>query len=1269
MQTSLGDPDREAAVSGALLDADYVTRDDGRAWVRLWLADIQGRNGDGVPGGGPDGLPDGGAEGPAPRVVLDPSFEPYFYAVPTDGSDPDAVAKALGKLSADDGRARVVRAEVVRRKQVGRERPVVRVVVHHPGNVPPLREKARTVDGVADVVEADVPFAYRYIIDRGLRPMDGVTARGHVEPEGQGGSRGRGPAGGLLVSDAVEAEAWEGFPELRVMAFDLEVYNPEGMPKEKRDPIVICSVAKSYGPRAERDLQLVAEDVPGEEGPEAKDDAKLVEAFVDLVRRDDPDVIVTYNGDAFDWPYLLARAEVHGVDLAVGREGSTPDTIQAGQWNIVRVRGRANVDLYRVVARDIDDVKVKTLEKVADHLGVMDEADRAHVPKDEIARYWDDPDDEGLRDVLMEYAAADATSTLAMADRLLPLQMELARHVRQSLEDVSKMGRGRQVEWYLRAEAHQVGEMVPNKGAVSQGRYEGGFVLEPKQGVFEDVVCLDFSAMYPSIMMAYNISPDTLLSDGEGADVDVWVAPEVDHRFRKAPDGFFKRIIARLVQDRKEIKAKLADLPPDDPAYTLLDIRQRTLKILTNSFYGYMGWPAARWYRQECAEATSAWGRHLIKQVMEKARERDLEVYYGDSVTEERFVTVRDPEGRIRVRNVGELFGELSDGGMSRGGSKEYVDGGGWQALSMDPGTGRSRWSPIRRIMRHRSDKRIFRVHQKFGQTRVTEDHSLMVRTDAGIREARPAEVARGSMVRVEDVPPGTAVEVVDLLEELGDYTTSWEAWGRTRTARVYEVGDRLAFGWADRADPITVPRRIQVGSPEFAALIRLLGAYVAEGSASTPETTDTRMGATIATEDTEWLDGLQTDYERLFDGARGSVIPSNPGTRFLETSDGTVLEYDDRTYKLQMMNKLAAVFFRQLCGQGSDGKRLPSFVFNVPRHHQEMLLTHMVRGDGSRAFDDRYTETYKRTNFAYTTTSLELACGLSLLLNQLGWTYSIQYRPAKGAYTFKTCSRLNARVETKIDGEAYDGAVYDLDVEGTGTFVDSCGHVLLHNTDSLFVDLTPKVEDLMAEVNEELPLELEVDAEYEVIFFTSSKKRYAGLTKDGQVVVKGLEVRRGDWCNLAKRVQQDVIDIILRERDKAKAVEHVRGVIETLKAGEVDVEDVTVWKTLTMLPESYKSKQAHAEAVRRAMEDPARDYEPVVGAKVGYVILDRGHGLLSENSELIEFYDPAEDTLDYDYYVQKQVLPSAMRVLENFGVTENELLGRPKQKDLGDWF
>lgn len=85
----------------------------------------------------------------------------------------------------------------------------------------------------------------------------------------------------------------------------------------------------------------------------------------------------------------------------------------------------------------------------------------------------------------------------------------------------------------------------------------------------------------------------------------------------------------------------MATINKSSPEYTIFDIHQSAVKILTNAFYGYTGWHAAKWYRKECAEATTAWGRSIIQDAIERAETHGLEVIYGD--TDSLFVKLKNP--------------------------------------------------------------------------------------------------------------------------------------------------------------------------------------------------------------------------------------------------------------------------------------------------------------------------------------------------------------------------------------------------------------------------------------------------------------------------------------------------------------------------------------------------------------------------------------------------------------------------------------------------
>jgi DNA polymerase I len=168
-------------------------------------------------------------------------------------------------------------------------------------------------------------------------------------------------------------------------------------------------------------------------------------------------------------------------------------------------------------------------------------------------------------------------------------------------------------------------------------------------------------------------------------------------------------------------------------------------------------------------------------------------------------------------------------------------------------------------------------------------------------------------------------------------------------------------------------------------------------------------------------------------------------------------------------------------------------------------------------------------------------------------------------------------------------------------------------DTDSIFVKYDEeKVNKLSRLVEERLGLEVKPDKFYSRILFTEAKKRYAGLTKDGWLDTVGLEVVRGDWAGIARKVQRKVLDIVLRERKPEKAIQYVRKSIEDLKAGKISYSDLVIWKTLTKKIDEYKVRAPHIEAAKILQ---GAGLELTIGDKVGYVIV-KGAGKLLERAK-----------------------------------------------------
>jgi DNA polymerase I len=530
-------------------------------------------------------------------VVVDRSFRPYFY-VDCPSCDAYLVKTSLSRV------APVEAVEVVERKFLGRPRRFLRVVAKVPEDVRKLREAAREIPGVLGVYEADIRYYMRYLIDKGVVPCSWNVAE--VEEAGRLGHLPQ-----YVVKEWKGVEA--GFPPaLRVLAFDIEVYNERGSPDPARDPVIMLAVKTNDG--HEETFEAVG-----------KDDKEVLRRFVEFVKTYDPDVVVGYNSNKFDWPYLAERAKVVGVPLKVDRLGGTPQQSVYGHWSLV---GRANVDLYQIV-EEFPEIKVKTLDRVAEYFGVMKREERVLIPGHEIYKYWNDPN---RRPLLRQYVLDDVRSTLGLADKLLPFLIQLSAVSGLPLDQVAAASVGNRVEWMLLRYAYRLGEVAPNREEREYEPYKGAIVLEPKPGLYDDILVLDFSAMYPSVMMKYNLSPDTYLEPGEPDPPEgVIVAPEVGHRFRKSPVGFVPQVLRELVALRKAVREEMKKYKPDTPEYRILDERQKALKVMANAMYGYLGWVGARWYKREVAESVTAFARSILRDVIEYAKKIGITVVYGDT--------------------------------------------------------------------------------------------------------------------------------------------------------------------------------------------------------------------------------------------------------------------------------------------------------------------------------------------------------------------------------------------------------------------------------------------------------------------------------------------------------------------------------------------------------------------------------------------------------------------------------------------------------------
>jgi len=1168
--------------------------------------------------------------------IVEARYEPYFYLIPDNMREAE---KELLKHFGD----KIRKIEIVEKE----DKKILKIVTRSPGDVIEIRHYAKEL---GDSREDDINYTYRYLIDHGLyasRYYDFETENGILKKAKE------------LPDEPLD---------LKVLAFDIEVYNPKQIPDADRDPIVCIG----YCTAKERDVLYWTESKGSEK--------EMIGKFIKKVGEYDPDVIVGYNSAGFDFPYLNKRCHKLGVKLALGRDYSEVQIRKGGIYPRADIFGRAHIDAYdgvefltrigamRLPKNDLDSVYRELYGK-----------HKVDLEGKLISDLWD-AGGKSL-ELLIKYNQEDAVAAFEIAKEILPLHMALSKIIGLPLYETSRMATSQMIEWLLIREAHRRGILVPNRSSEAEvkerlmGPIKGAFVKLPESGLHEGIVIFDFRSLYPSIIMSYNLDKTTYNCECCKSPT---IVPEVGHKFCKDKKGLIPKILEELIEARTKVKVEMKKHPEKSKEHRVLHFHQWGLKILANSAYGYLGYARARWYSREAAESVTALGRHYIHETMDEAEKVGFHVFYADSVTNERFVTLMDADGNLVVKNVEKLFEENKEN-VRLIGEKEICKLNGWKALTVNPKSGRPCFEKVIEIIRHRVNKQIVRVNQKFGETRVTEDHSLIIKEGSKYVEAKPRELGKKELARITAMPPLKAIKKIDLYALLRDYSHELIYKKRLKRARAHTDKKQVWFGWTIRKEPIKLKRFIKINSPEFESLCRLLGAYIAEGSTSTPETTDSRWGAVISASDINWLKQLQKDYLLLFSGCDVGIIKSSKKERHLKylSNSGTVkkIRYFDLTYKLQMQNQLASVFFKQLCGQKSTGKKLPSFIFHVPNRYKRILMDNMVLGDGSKKYQPKYSKEYCLKNFRYTTKSLGVVSGLSALLIQLKQKYTIQYRRDKKTYTLQTSTKHNTNLTTKIFKEKYNGYVYDLSVEHSNMFTDSCGQILLHNTDSIFIKLGDKtVEEakkFVEKINKELPakMELEFQGYYPRGIFvskregTAAKKRYALIREDGVVEIKGFEFVRSDWANIAKETQEKVIEAILKEGKPEKAVDIVKKVIKDVQDRKVDVEDLIIYTQVVRKVSSYEQQAPHVKAAKKLIE---------AGQKIGpgsvleYVVV-KGSGSISDRSIPVQLLGKKD--YDADYYINNQILPAVMKILKELGVKEEDLKFDGKQSGLGKWF
>lgn len=575
-----------------------------------------------------------------------------------------------------------------------------------------------------------------------------------------------------------ETETWK-TPRILVCSWDIEVLSSDDNrfpnAKIKSDCIIqIGLVFKYEGEPFENAKKVVlsyekCSSISGIKVRSFRQEYGVIVAFAEEIRKHNPDVLVGYNTSGFDMNYMIIRAELNGVlDKLqhIGRLESqrakvkkTRDRNHKEIKNLT-IPGRICVDLLPWMRKQPDKLQGHRLDTVAEYY--LNEH-KDPVKHYDIFAHWRSKQPDRIA-IVARYCIQDCL----LVSRLMEhpkLQVwteltELSHIMRTTISNI--VSEGQQVRVYSQIYYDALHKNFVLEGAHTprakkfwtSDKYSGAIVLgNPGSKIFKNVATMDFKSLYPSVMEAYNIDPTTYVLENDigklgdkvhHLDFEDRTEGEVHFEYLKKPAGLFPSRSAAVLKERQATKRRMKDLIKSGGSKDLinrLDKRQLALKISANSMYGAMGAVYPMIPFAPGAKSITAAGRQALVKAVDFFKSEGYHVLYGDSVSGDTPVLVgRGPYyDYVEIQNI-----HSDDAWTSMGSSgKEYRT----TPLSVWSDKG---FTKIRRVIRHKTNKMMYRIVTPTGVVDVTEDHSLL--RPNGV-EVRPCDVKVGEELMHSKLP------------------------------------------------------------------------------------------------------------------------------------------------------------------------------------------------------------------------------------------------------------------------------------------------------------------------------------------------------------------------------------------------------------------------------------------------------------------------------------------------------------------------------------
>jgi len=355
-----------------------------------------------------------------------------------------------------------------------------------------------------------------------------------------------------------------------------------------------------------------------------KDEKEMLEAFVEHIKQYSPDILTGYFSDGFDLPYIKARAEKLKIKLNLGIDNSHP-IFSRGVFLTGKIKGIVHIDLLRFIRNaysqylqsetlSLNEVSNELLGESKIELNPLEESKKIKID-------WEK---------FYEYNLKDSELTYKLFEKVWADLEEITKITKEPLFNVSRSTMAGNFEDYIihnLEKFNEISEKKPYNPEISERRnrekYQGAFVFQPKPGLYENIGFFDFSSMYASVIVTYNLSKSTQTNEKNNSYIGEYQKEKV---YFSKEQGFIPELLKEIIVKRRKFKEDYNKNPTP-----ILKARSNAFKLIANAAYGYQGFFGARYYSVEAASSTAYFARENIQKVIKIFDDNGFTPVYSDT--------------------------------------------------------------------------------------------------------------------------------------------------------------------------------------------------------------------------------------------------------------------------------------------------------------------------------------------------------------------------------------------------------------------------------------------------------------------------------------------------------------------------------------------------------------------------------------------------------------------------------------------------------------